>query len=573
MRPFLMVMALTAASARASAVDDVALGTDVRLTSVVLRVEGKAYALTDRLVSKPSGTLDLTVPLSAFGIAHGDSVRLTGSRSGSQLRWAFDHRLSSDYVMGTVHLQRVRGTLVLESTRIPGSTPCSGSSCARNVRLRVAPGTGVEAMGWNVVPFFGDFTRAVEVVTFSAAAGVPQPVLQSVSLDLPSSRCATSSWTVAPGVVTLALPAPSTGAVVAMRSTDPSAVWVSSARVRGGERSARFTVLIRSGFASTVQIVAVAGGVTRMALVDRVSCPSPAFPPTKARSLVLSGTPVGWLLDKRVVVHRTMGDVLVEPLNGKETPLASLVAGAPHPRVLAVKGRELVLRPSGNATEAWVVNLLGPRSEKLPLVTPLALAPSGVSLAVDAQGTLGVLDAPSGFHPSPTLAQVSVVNASANSAGDFAVGLVDGNSVVPAVVNFDQVIKLGTRRGEATAILESGQVFGHQLDAQQQPRAFSCDATCVAGAGKTLKVWPLPRGCTSATVTHAAESGWIAGVATCTGKALPWLGGPTGQVWRLDDLLVIPGADLREVVALSDDGELLLRAVSSQTNTYFWVTR
>lgn len=572
MRSLLLFFALLAASAHASALDDVALGGDVQLQSVVLRVDGHAFALNDRVVSKAPGSLDVWVPLTAFGLAHGDVVRLSGTQSGSQLRWSFDHRLSSDYVQGTVHVQRVRGTLVLEASRIPSRTPCGGSACARNVRLRLAPGSSVEASGWNVIEGLGNFTKGVEVATFTASAGVAQPVLQSLTVDLPRSRCASPVWTTLTGVVTLSGPAASDGATVALRSTDPSAVWVPAVRVRAGERSARFTGLLRAGFSSTAQVTAVAGGVSRMALVDRVNCPVLTLPPSIARLLALPGRPLGLTTDGQVVVQRATGDVLVDVTNGKETSLSSLL-GVSDARVSAVKGRELTLRPSANATETWLVNLLGPRSGKLPLVTPVALTPAGLSLAYDAQGNLGLLDAHAGFQKPKALEKLSVSSASGNAAGNFAVGLVDGNDVVPAVLNFEQVTRLGAQPGEAVAILESGEVFGHQLDGQKNHRAFSCDAACVADGGKFPKVYALPRGCASATVTLASESGWISGLATCSGKSLPWISGPTRQVWRLDELFKVPNAELREVVAISDDGELLVRAASSQTNSYFWVKR
>ncbi|MBL8909215.1 MAG: hypothetical protein JNM17_00790 [Archangium sp.] len=555
MRVSLLMGCVLAFPAFAGALDDLRAGSGVDFLTANARFGDSGFAAGAWSVAKAPGSLNLTARLSDFGLPQTDLVTLTGAASGDVVTWSFDHHLSSPVSVADVRVTRVWGQFVARAAMMSGSVPCGGSACARNVRLVPVPGSAVHLGGyrdWGL--FTPGWSADVEVVTFSALAGLPRPVFESISLPLPASRCASSERVRLEGSVTLQTPAPSTGASVTVSSTHP-AVWARDVRVVAGSRTARFSVTLAAGFTGSARVVASAGGASGSVLIDRVACftfPWPnsvVFPP-------LLGTPRALLPSGALVLATATSDVILEGQTLLEPAKSSVLK---NPRVASIAGGELLLGSSDGA-QVWNATVgVGPVA---PGVQPLAVLPGGVALVRDGKGALAQLDGV-GLRALPALAGVEVTSVHANALGELAAGLVSGQQVVPALLTFEGVKVLSTLPGEAMAVLADGTVFGHAGG-----KAFR-----KARAATQLSYLPLPQGCSSARVSVVNESGWVAGDAQCSGKTMAWLASPQGLVKRVDQLVTVKGVEPREVLGLSELNTVLVRGVNAQgASVFFLVT-
>jgi hypothetical protein len=568
----LLLSCLLSMAAFAGPVDDVIAGNGVQFFSATVSYDGTPFAAGAWAVPKAPGSLDLVARVSDFGLPGTDVLVLHGSRSGDVITWTFDHHLSREFVVGQVgpitevRVTRVHGQIVARATAMSGVLPCSGLGCARNVGLLQAPGSAIHLAGYEFW-FGGVYTPGwnadVTLENFTALAGVPRPVLERMTLAQPASRCASTERVRMEGVVTVRTAAPSLGANVTMRSTHPS-VYVGAARIAPGARSARFTVTLLPGFSSSARITAAAGGVSDSVLVDRVTCFSLNWPKSVLLQQLI-GTPHALTPAGLIVASTAFGDTLTDPSTkttidlGKETNLAS-------PKVVTISGNELLLR-AAQSDEVVVWNRAVGAGPKIPKVDPVALTATGTALVRDSKGALAQVDA-FGLRSLPGLAGLEVTSGHANALGEIAVGLVSGKQTLPAVLTWEGVTKLGTLEGEAVAVLANGTVFGHSGG-----RAFSCDRSCVAKGGTSMKWLALPKNCSSASLAAANESGWTAGNAQCGGKSGAWLADPSGTVKRIEDLAVPQGIAPREVLGLSDGNVVLVRGVDAQNaSIYFLVT-
>ncbi|MBN1204577.1 MAG: hypothetical protein JXB05_06600 [Myxococcaceae bacterium] len=560
---YCLLAVLTAATAaHADAIDDVRRGTNLRFIHAQARLDGETFTAGEWLIPKPAGTLDITVPLSHLGISHPDSVRLTGARSGSTIIWTFNQSLSPTLISGSTHIERLSGQIVAQALLVPGTaTPtCGGVACAYDVLLIPGPGSKIFVEGCQYVwPACWGFSKEVEVRTFRAFGGLPRPLLASVSLDLPGSRCASSSTTYAGGVVTLESMAPAGGATVDLRSTDPSHVQVRPVIVPEGRRSARFTVAISPSWTGSAQIVASAGGAIGMALVDRHACYI-TIPPSVLRLLLMQGRPFGLLADGRVLFRGKAGDALYDPKSQESVDLSSLLKLSDPTVVAYTPGGELLGNAKqGDSPVAFLWNMHQEEARAYKDVEPVGINPLGLALARDltAPGEWRALDE-TGARPLPKLQSLMLSRAAGNSAGQFAVGLLSDQKPMPALVYEDSVSVLSQFEGEAVDTIASGMVVGHARNAQGQMQPFRWEP-------KKGLVWqPLPSGCSSATVKDLNEAGWFTGTADC-GKSgpVPYLTDNVGKVIRIDQVAQEKGVTFVEALALSDTNTVLLRGLTS----------
>ncbi len=567
----LLVGAIAAPPALADAVDDVRRGQGLYFREAQVRVRGEVYGAGEYLMPKPAGTLDVNVPLASLGLDHPAILRLHGARgAGGTIVWTFDQVLAPEFVSGQAHLQRISGQLIAQTRLIPGaSTPtCSGAGCAWNVMLTPVAGSEIRISGCFQHLWCEGFTETVELLHFRALAGLPRPRLTDFRLELPLSSCAAEERVHGAGVVTVATPAPTGGAVVDLYSTDPAFVRVLPTRVPAGEHSARVSVRIEPGWSGTANVVAASGGEVRTLRLDRPPCLVLQFPKL-LQKLAIVNRPFGLLADGRVLERALEGDRLLDPKTMKSESLGALL-GLDSVRVTAhTESGELAGLAKTKEGEVGFLHRLGlDRPQLFPKVRPLAVTPLGLGVGEDLsdQARRLVFLGRFGTFGEKVLDGVTLDAAAGSSAGAFAGAVHLDKRQLPATVNLQGTKVLAELDGRLVDVIATGEAAGHARNEQGVTLPFRWSAQ------KGLQWLALPEKCTAGAPVALNESGWIAGHASC-GQELqvPFLTRPDGQSWRLDALVPPPDGRWAEVVALSDTNSLLARAVTKSGDAWFLI--
>jgi hypothetical protein len=561
-----VILAVFAArGALAGPVEEVRAGSGVRFLSARALFEGTTFSTGSWVLPKLPGTLDLWVPLATVGLAHPQVVHLVGHQSGTTLTWTFDETLAPDLVSGSTHIQRVWGQIVAQAQLIPGATPCAGASCAADVQLTPGPGSSIQVSGCadTFVGCWG-FSKSISVAGFLALAGLPRPQLTSLVVDLPASGCSSAGEVHAPGTVQIAAPAPASGAVVTVWSTDPVGVQVASVTIAAGHQTGSFTARVAPNYVGSARVTAAAGGFSQSVLINRHGCALLAFP------FQIVEVPTSVLRPSRLLGDGVMlgtsaeGAMLFNARTGEKQSLSSLL-GLPDAQVVDSSPWGALLGTAKGGTLTWTAHLRDPVPRLTEGVVPLTINPSGLSVVTNTKtGALAWLD-DFGVVDAPEFEGLAVTRARGNSGGVYALTLGKGKETLPARLTPQGLTYLSDLPGEAVDVLDTGAVYGHGVSPEGKQQAF------VADLEKTFTWLPLPSGCSSARVVDANEAGWVVGTAICeAGRSTPWLADPLGKVQRLDQLVKAPQAVLREALALGEDNTVLVRADGAKGESLYF---
>ncbi|MEL6546627.1 MAG: hypothetical protein AAFQ82_18520, partial [Myxococcota bacterium] len=561
---FVFALPLFAAStAHADPIDDVRTGRNVKFISARAHYDGDTFHAGAWEISKAPGSLDMVVPLSFVGVSHPGVVTLRGSRSGADLQWTFDTRLSPDLRSGDIRVKRVNGTIVARARYVPGSSSptCSGVSCGANVVLTEARPTTIRVRGcaeW----FLGckNFDERVTVRSFRAYAGIPRPKLNRVAMWDGSKRCSNPAPTRLTGVVTLRSNAPAGGAYVDLRSTQRSKVRVSPVRVAAGRRSARFHVQLAGGWAGAAQIVASAGGAVDLALVEREDCkPDWLWEVLRELPLYADYGQYQTILPQGQVVLR--GDeltLIVDSVNGKAFDLGALKDWGKATVVDVTANGELigtVVRDNQSHAFRWNIQQDAEEPVFFEGFTPVAVNDHGLALARKDEGREWFYLDDFGPVEVPELQGLEVESAVAGRDRRFTVTVKEEDS--------HRILQLDSK--EPKILAESAVA----LDVNASGAVL---AQRDLGAGKTWPLLidpelgevelPIPEFCESVAAVALAEDYRVLLNGWCGGKSAPFWIDLDGNIQWLKEFLA---ADAEwSAVALSDDGQILLRARDSK---------
>lgn len=248
-------------------VSDLEASSEVYFANGWARLDDKSGAMTDHLVAKSPGTLDLTLDLQALGIDHDGALYLTGTRHGQEVWWDFDQTLevTLDDFNWT---RRVEGRLVARVEQVPAmATPtCMGGPCPYSLHLEARPADSWVRLHGTTSPFF-EWTRDIEV-DFEMYSGWLRPQLHSLTFETPGGLCVRHEDRVFTGRITLTDPAPGEGSVVQLTSDDPTILRSNIVRVPPGDRSTTFSVPIPGGYEGRVEITASAAGLQSSETLD-----------------------------------------------------------------------------------------------------------------------------------------------------------------------------------------------------------------------------------------------------------------------------------------------------------------
>ncbi|MCP3169899.1 hypothetical protein [Myxococcus qinghaiensis] len=567
--------------AQADVLDDVWRGTNVRLNAARIHVKGNDYATGYWLLPKASGTLNLNVPARDFGINSNVVLRMTGSRSGNILTWTFDETLSTPYYLGSANsVTRVRGTLKALARQVRGADDpfCAHSACPHNVELLLTSGSQVWVDGYTDIVFKFDWTEPVSVRQFVAYAGMPRPRLSSVRVLTSTNRCQSPDPTELVGEVTLSSAAPTGGALVELMSVDAS-VGVLNVRVPEAQRTARFAMRLPAGWSGPTVIQASSGGVNQTLRVALFRCVVVLFPFKAWLTLPASAIP-RYLLNGGSVVARLANQESDSLITTKDTYALHEVLKANRVEVKGVSGSGDVFGtaytskgPSAfrlkastvkSGAEVWVDGyeaLLGNAHG-----TPLVRWPDDKDTVylVDEVGPMkhqGLAGLASGRIFFNALGEAA--STVATSKGARAVRIVGKESHV-----------LVDQESEVTALNDVGMVLGTARTSDKKQRPFRWSQ-------KDGAQWlPLPEGFVSAKAVSLNASGWAVGTATSEdGKTqAAFISTPDGkksvalsQVAPVE--LTKAGYRFVEALAVSDDFEVLVRAVDGEGQTVHLVLR
>jgi hypothetical protein len=565
---------LLASTAHADVVDDVWRGTNIRLNAARIHVRGNDYAAGYWLLPKAAYTLDLNVPARDFGIDSDLVLRLHGSRSGSVITWTFDDTLPRPYYLGSANnVTRVRGTLRARAQQVRGADDpyCNNAPCPHNVELVLESGTRVWVDGYTDVVFHFSWTEEVQVRQFVAYAGVPRPSLASVRVTVPTFRCPSQAPSELSGEVTLSSPAPTGGILVDLMSVDAS-VGVLPVRVPEAQSFARFALRLPGGWSGPTVIYAASGGVRQSVRVSLNKCITalPAF--TRWYFLAKHVLP-RWVLRGGSVVASLEGsetDVLVTP--DSEVLKLEEVLGASRVRVQGVQ-------PTGDLFGTAYTEK-GPsafrlRAEKLEVRAELRLD-GWEAVAANAHGTLLVRPAQDegnifrvdevGPAKHPGLAELYPSRVLFNTRGQVA-ATVKTEEGSRALRIYGQDVKMLLDVESAVTALNDLGVFAGVAHSQDKgglkPFRWSEE--------EGLQWLPLLEGHESARVTAINDGGWVLGTATAEEgkKRTAFITTPDGKTsLPLDTLLpeelAKEGLRIEEALSLSDDFQVLVRAVDGQ---------
>lgn len=565
--PLLLLLFATLSSA--DEVDDVIAGDGVRFLGEQVSMDGHAYTAGDWALPKAAGSLDLDVPFTRFGIPYGGTLHASGSRSGNTITWTIDQWLSPDYASGDTHFQHLWGTVVARASYLLGSADihCSGLSCAYGVLLRPAPGSSLNVHGYQWVwpGIEAGFDKTIAVSDFTGVAGLPRPVLSSLSFDLLPGRCASSDYVVLPGWVNLATPAPSSGARVQMWTTDAAQLATTAPWVAPGETSARFHVVISPGWASSAQISAAAGGVTLSQLVSSSSCYFLKLP-YKALLVNTVARPIALADDGSILLRYAGHDTRRAP-DGSETNLDKLL-GTSGSKVLGWNhtGDWVGTATLSNGAVGFRYHPKDSTQLVMPKVSPLAVTPLGAVLASDSYASAWYLVDRSGPVEQKYLSGASLTNAVANGRGQIAASIVGKSGTEPVLLSGGSMKTLGLSEGTAVGITPQGVIYGHGKNPQGVLQAFSWSAA-------SGLVWlPPPSGCLGdVTVSDVNDSGWLVGTAKCGAAVRAYILEPGGSASFFDKLVgQATSATFDTAIALNDLNQALVqgKSKSGATVTY-----
>ncbi|NVJ23444.1 hypothetical protein HUW62_19655 [Myxococcus sp. AM011] len=567
--------------AQADVLDDVWRGTNVRLNAARIHVKGNDYATGYWLLPKASGTLNLNVPARDFGINSDVVLRMSGSRSGNVLTWTFNETLSTPYYLGGANsVTRVRGTLKALARQVRGADDpfCAHSACPHNVELLLTSGSQVWVDGYTDIVFKFDWTEPVSVRQFVAYAGMPRPRLSSVRVLTSTNRCQSSDPSELVGEVTLSSPAPTGGALVELMSVDAS-VGVLNVRVPEAQRTARFAMRLPPGWSGPTVIQASSGGVNQTLRVALQRCVLIVFPFKYWFTLPRYSIP-RFVLNGGSVVARLENQESDSLITTKDTYSLQEVLKANRVEVKGVSGSGDVfgtaytskgpnafrLKASAvkSGPELWVDGyeaLLGNAHG-----TPLVRWP-------DDKDTVYLVDEV-GPMKHQGLAGLASGRIFFNALGEAAstVATSKGTRAVRIVGKESQV--LVDQESEVTALNDVGVVLGTVRTSDKKLKPFRWSR-------KEGTQWlPLPEGFATAKAVSLNASGWAVGTATSEdGKTQSaFISTPDGkksvplsQVAPVE--LTKAGYRFVEALAVSDDFEVLVRAVDGEGQTVHLVLR
>ncbi|NTX01200.1 hypothetical protein [Myxococcus sp. CA040A] len=568
--------------AQADVLDDVRRGTNVRLNAARIHVKGNDYATGYWLLPKASGSLNLNVPARDFGINSDLVLHLYGSRSGNVLTWTFDDTLPSPYYLGGANsVTRVRGTLKAFARQVRGADDpfCAHSSCPHNVELVLTSGSQVWVDGYTDIIIKVGWTEPVTVRQFVAYAGVPRPRLASVRVLTSTNRCQSPDPTELIGEVTLSSPAPTGGALVELLSVDAS-VGVLNVRVPEAQRTARFTMRLPPDWSGPTVIQASSGGIRQTLKVAVFKCIVEVFPfkywqflPASSipRFLLNGGALVARLANQEsdtLITAKSVAYPLQEVLNADRVEVKGVNgSGDVFGTAYTSKGPSAFRLKSStvkSGAELWVDGyeaLLGNAHG-----TPLVRWP-------DDKDTVYLVDevGPMKHEGLAGLASGRIFfNALGESASTVATS--KGARAVRIVRKEQQV--LVDEESEVTALNDVGHVLGTVRGSDKKLRPFRWSSK------EGVQWLPLPEGFVSGKAVSLNTSGWAVGTATSEdGKTqAAFISTPDGKKsvplsQVAPEELTKAGYRFVEALAVSDDFEVLVRAIDGQGQTVHLVLR
>src|SRR5215217_302427 len=548
--------------AQADVLDDVWRGTNVRLNAARIHMRGNDYATGYWLLPKASGTLNLNVPARDFGINSDVVLRMSGSRSGNVLTWTFDETLASPYYLGSANsVTRVRGTLKALARQVRGADDpfCAHSACPHNVELLLTSGSQVWVDGYTDIIFKVNWAEPVTVRQFVAYAGMPRPRLSSVRVLTSTNRCQSPNPT-------------------ELVSVDAS-VGVLNVRVPEAQRTARFAMRLPAGWSGPTVILASSGGIRQTLKVAVFRCVVLTFPFKYWQLLPASSFP-RFMLNGGAVVARLANQESDSLVTTKDTYSLQEVLKADRVEVKGVSGSGDVFGtaytskgPSAfrlkastvkSGAEVWVEGyeaLLGNAHG-----TPLVRWP-------DDKDTVYLVDEV-GPMKHQGLAGLASGRIFFNALGEAASTVATSNGTRAVRIIGKESHVLVDQESEVTALNDVGMVLGTALTSDKKLRPFRWSQKDGA------KWLPLPEGFVSAKAVSLNASGWAVGTATSEdGKTqAAFISTPDGkksvalsQVAPVE--LTKAGYRFVEALAVSDDFEVLVRAVDGEGQTVHLVLR
>lgn len=565
------ILALVPLVATAEPVDDVRAGTNIFLNNIKAEVDGDFAEASGYELSKEANTLDLDLSLASFGLADTQNIHATAQVSGNKITWTFNKHFSPPVAIdGSTDLQHAWGTVVATAATLSPQelATCWANHCDRNVRLQLAAGTHVYISGEGTLGF--DFTEEVKVKRLEAMGGVPRPNLSAFVLPTAVYQKSTAQ-TVYP-YLKLTSVAPNGGALLSLWDSAPGAAFTPPVTTfNQGQQDRTVALKLAPNFTGIFKVRAWSGG----SMLERTFKVAPEGDTNKKKNPFdwkewVPDILAGCIRCSGFIAHPA-DDVSIGMINGTPTLIepkrltdlnqlfdARLVA----PTMMNASGwaTGTLTRPYG--TYAFVANLRD-RASKPRLyqgITPVSVNAFGVLLANSAgaapragsivRGQFQPLALPFDVKESRATAMSNtgyVVGTALDGTGTYGFRFFEGRTTrihnVGAGTNYTPV-----------AVNDAGEVaaFVEQRNTRSPMRVSASGAAQSLGSiSGYASAWP----------TAQNDLGWVVGTASNGLTTTGFLWTSTDGMLDLNRLSPSPRFVVREALAVTNDKQVVVRAV------------